>query len=497
MARGARDGVAAGAPSAPAETAARPRRLVSGRPVLWAAVAVFLVVTLPVVIRGAPLADDFTNCVQPHRIGVAGALGASIDRLGASRKAHLVEILLTSAVCGHVPFGVAIAVPLALTLAIAFLLRGLLDDLGAPAPWPDVGGALCLLAPLGTESALWPAALHVPLGIALALVAIRLHRSGRTVFAALAVVAAGLSAEQMLLALPLAVWMLTTPERRRRATIATACVVAALLVAFLAWPGSDPRLHVTLAERLSSALHDPVFPVLFAAVGLGVQSIPLAVVWALPVSVVVLAAGGALGWRFAPRLLASASSERPAAWPSPGRLSVAALALVVALNVPVVFNVPHQGSPRLFAPTWLVLAGSAALAGPWISRARLNVWGLGAGLFAAGAVLSLCLSVWVRLESASFSEYAVERIAAGVPDGSVVAVCGVTRTVVDPAPRGAFALHELDYDWAARDALEHYTGKRVTFRLAGPLWGRPCPSANSVDRVFSFPLLVDGWRADG
>jgi hypothetical protein len=105
--------------------------------------------------------------------------------------------------------------------------------------------------------------------------------------------------------------------------------------------------------------------------------------------------------------------------------------------------------------------------------------------------------VWVRIESADFSEYAVRRIAAQVPDGSAVAVCGVTRTIVEPAPRGGFSLHELDYDWAAHDALEYYTGERVTFRLAGDLWARPCPSLDSADHVFSFPRVVAGWRRDG
>jgi hypothetical protein len=473
------------------------RRLAPGTALLLVVLALFLAVALPVLVRGAPLADDFTNCVDTQRLGFARAFGDSIDRLGVSRKAHLLEILVTGGVCGRLPFGYAIAVPLALTVAVAFLLRGLLRDVGAPAPWPDVAAALWLLAPLGTESALWPAALHVPLGLALALLAIRLYRSGRPVVASLAAIGAGLSAEQVLLALPVAVWLLTPAERRRRSTLATLAVVVALLAAFIAWPGSDPRLHVTLAERLSGAVHDPAFPFLFAAVGLGLQSIPLAVVWAFPSSVALLVAGAGLGWWIAPRL--APLRPAPGGPAAPGVLACAlgGLAVLVAADVPIVFSVPHQGSPRLFAPSWLVLAAVAGLAGPSIPPARLRVWGAAAAAFAVGALLSLALSAWVRIESADFSEYALRRIAAEVPDGSVVGVCGVTRTVVDPAPRGAFALHELVYDWSARDALEHYTGERVSFVLAGRLWDRPCPSRRTVDRVFSFPRLVSGWRRGG
>jgi hypothetical protein len=496
MGRGAHDALTTGLRSGEPERSARERGTRPAAALLWSVTALFVAIAIPVLIRGAPLADDFTNCVQTQRFGIGSALADSIDRLGVSRKAHLVEILLTGGVCGRAPFGLAIAVPLALTVGIAFLLRGLLRDVGAPSPWPEVGGAFWLVAPLGTESALWPAALHVPLGLALALAAIRLHRSGRPVVASLAVLGAGLSVEQVLLALPLAVWLLTPADRRRAATLATTAVVGVLLISIFVWPGNDPRLHVTLAERLSSAVHDREFPFLFAAVGLGVHSIPLAIVWGFPVSVVVLGLGAAIGWVFAPRLVPPAADMRPATWPSLTKGALGALALLAAVNAPVFFNVPHQGSPRLFAPSWLVIAGFVGFAGSWIGPKRVRAWGLAGAMFASAALLSLALSVWVRLESASFSEYALQRIAAEVPDGSVVAVCGVTRTVEEPAPRGGFSLHEFVYPWSAQDALEYYEGKQVTFRLAGPLWGRPCPPPNTVDRVFSFPRLIAGWRGD-
>jgi hypothetical protein len=456
--------------------------------------AVFVAVCLPIVLRGAPLADDFVNCLEPQRGGLGAALSDSLHRLGALRRAHFVEIIVTTEVCQHLPFGVAILVPLALTLTVAFLLRGLLKDLGSPTPWPEIGGAFWLLQPLGTETALWPAAIHVSLGLALAVAALRLHRSGRHGWGTVAVVGAGLSVEQVLLALPLAVWLTTPPERRRRAVMATGGVVVVLLIAFVVWPGNDPRLQTSLAERVAGAFHDPGFLGSFPALGLGLHSIPLAVLWAFPLSVAVLAVGAVSGARAGPALLV----------PQPvrgGRRSVerallGGLGLIVAANVPVVLSVPHQGSPRLFAPTWLVLAGLLGVIGPRFRVRRPKLWGVAAGVFAAGALLSLALSVSVRLASGNFSEFAEEQIAAGAPDGAVVAVCGVRRTVVEPAPRGAFALHELDYDWSAREALLFYTGRRATFVLSGELWEAPCPPAGRVV-VFSFSDLVARWRRSG
>jgi hypothetical protein len=182
---------------------------------LLLAAAGFTLLCLPVLIRGAPLADDFHNCVEPTRAGLDTFFAASTERLGAVRPARFVEILVTTGVCQHLPFGFAIAVPLALTLLVAALLRALLQDLGVPAPWPTVGAVLWLAQPLGTEAALWPAALHVPLGLALALAAVLLHRRGRHGWATVSVLGACLSAEQVILALPLAVWLTTPVERRR------------------------------------------------------------------------------------------------------------------------------------------------------------------------------------------------------------------------------------------------------------------------------------------
>ncbi len=456
-----------------------------GRLTFVAAVLVFVALSAPVIWRGAPLADDFTNCLAPVRLGMGGFLAASWDRLGIVRPARFVEILLTTGVCRTLPFGVAIAVPLLLTLAVAVLARGLLRDLGTPAPWADVGGAFWLLQPLGTEAALWPAALHVPLGLALALLALRSHYRGHHGRAALAGLGAAMSAEQVILALPLAAWLVSPPQQRRRSATVAAGVAFVALVAFSLSHGADPRLRTGVLGRLAGLL-DLRFYVGFPAVGLGLHSIPLAVWWARPWSLLVLAAGAALG------VLAARGLPEGRGLPRHeyvrGIITVGVLLALV--NAPVLLTVPHEGSPRLFAPTWLVLIVSLAAFAARVRWRRPTPLGAGGGVFAAGAILSLALSVSVRLASADFTERAAHLLAARLPDRAQVAVCGVRRTVTTPAPRGAFAIHELLYDWAARDALVYYTGRRATFHLAGDLWERPCPDAGKVDAVVTFDELL-------
>jgi len=474
------------------ERAERIRSSRVGPAVLVVVAALFVAVSLPVVLRGAPLADDFVNCLEPQRVGLSSALGDSLGRLGILRKAHLLEIVVTTGVCQNIPFGFAVAVPLMLTLTVAVLLRGLLRDLGTAGPWPEIAAALWLVQPLGTEAAMWPAAMHVPLGLALALAALRLHRNGNYFWGSLAVIGSCLSVEQVILALPVAVWLTAGPERRRTAFVSTLVVIAVLAVLIVAWPGDDPRLQASLSQRISSAVGDPAFLPRFAAVGLGAQSIPLAIVWAFPAAVFALGVGGALGYRFGPDVFRTASDRTAGSVP---RTLLAGLALVVAMNVPIVFSVPQQGSPRLFAPTWLVLCGVVGMVAPLVHFRRQRAWGALAGAFATAAILSLALSVWVRVQSAGFTESASRQIAAEISNDADVGVCGVTRTVVDPAPRGAFAVHEFIYDWAAREALEYYTGERADFSLAGEPWANPCPSADDVDRVFAFDDLVATWRA--
>jgi hypothetical protein len=461
------------------------------RLIIPTAALLITVVFAPVVFAGAPLADDFNNCLTPIHRGLGHFLASSWDRLEMVRLARFPEILLTTGACRQLHFGLAIAVPAALTVAIAYVLAGLLRDVGVGSPWPQVAGALWLLQPLGTESALWPAALHVCLGLLLALMALRLHRRGRHASGVAATLGACFSIEQAILALPAAVWVTCSRERRRRATILTAATILLVVISFALWHGSDPRLQSSIGDRLVAAWSDPGFLILFPAVGMGAHSIPLAIGWAWPASVLALLSAGLVGWYLGARMITPSASMRPVA--SLRAVLGSGAMLIALINIPVIFAVEHQGSPRIFTPTWLVLAGvlPAALAGRAWSTNRV-VWAAG-GLFAAGALLSLALSVSVRVRSADFVQYAAHRIAGDVRDGGDVGLCRVRRTVTEPAPRGAFAIHEFVYDWAAQDALRYYTDVRASFRLAGELWERPCPPSSEVDERLRFDRLVDDW----
>lgn len=462
-----------------------------GRTVLIVAAVAFVAIAIPVVWRGAPLADDFNNCVAPTELGIDGFVAASWQQLGAIRPARILEILVTASVCGSLPFGIAILVPLLLTLSVALLVRGILRDLGTPKPWADVGGALWLLQPLGTEAGLWPAALHVPVGLALALVAVRLYRRGRLGWGAVANLGAAMSVEQVIFPLTLAAWLVAPPGKRRRAAIASSAVIAVVVASVLLWPGANPRLRVSLLERIAGLTADPFFYVGFPAVGLGLHSIPLAIRWALPWSLLALAAGAVVGWWMGPHLT---KASRPLGRRELFMGFVAVVAIIVLSNIVVVFAVPQQGSPRVFAPTWLVLAIAAGAAGASVRWRSPRLLGTTAGLFAAGAVLSLMFSVSVRLRSADFTARAAAVVAARIPDGGSVALCHVRRTVVEPAPRGAFAVHEFIYEWAAERALQYYTGHHATFYLSGELWDRPCPPVRDVDAVIDFDELLEPSR---
>jgi hypothetical protein len=300
------------------------------------------------------------------------------------------------------------------------------------------------------------------------------------------VVGALASVEQMTLVLPVAAWLVTREPRRRPAVIGTVTVVAVALGAFAIWPGNDPRLTPTISDRVTGAFEDPSFYLLFAGVGLGVHSIPLAVKWSLPVGIAIIGLGAFAGWRLLGPSLDREDGRGASALGTVGWLVL----LAAAANVPVAFNVPHQGSPRIFAPTWLILAVGLGLVGPHLVAGRGRIVGGVLGALAAGALLSLALSSWVRVQSADAIENAAHAIAERTSDGDLVAVCDVRRTVVDDAPRGAFATNELIYDWAAADAVLYYTGRRVTITMAGELWERPCPSDTEVDEIFSFPDLI-------
>ena len=444
-------------------------RALRDRWLLWMSSATFVALSLPVLIVGAPLADDFPNCLRPVREGLSGMLTSSLERLGAVRPARFVEILVTTGVCQHLPFAFAIAVPLLLTLVVAWQLAGLLRDLGCPGLWPQIGAAIWLLQPLGVEAALWPAALHVPLALACALGALRLFGRGRVEVATVLALGAMLSAEQTILALPVAAWMLTPRPHRHAATIAAGAVAITVLVVYVLWTGDDPRFTASPAERLRGVVADPVFYVQWIAQGLGAQSIPLGLWWALPFSVPLLAVGAGLGWGLA----RNAHPDPPTQ-----RLSVGVMwsvALLVATNVPLLLNVPRQGSPRTFTPTWLILAAAVALVGPAIPWKRVPALGSVAGMLVVGAMCSIALTVAVRVQSAVFFEEAVEQLADRTEDGDTIAVCDVRRTVSDVSLRGAYAIHDLMYPWSASGGLEYYTGRRATVTVAGPGPGGTCP----------------------
>jgi hypothetical protein len=331
----------------------------------------------------------------------------------------------------------------------------------------------------------------VPLGLVLAVAAVRLYCRGRLGWAAAANLAAVLSVEQIILPLPFAAWLVAPPAQRRRAAAISAVIGVLVIATFFIWPGGNPRLRTSGLERLAGLVADPSFYIAYPAVGLGLHSIPLAIVWAFPWGVAVLAAAVILGWRIGPQLVAAC---RPIPTRDQRRGLTAIGALVLLANVVVVLAVPQQGSPRVFAPTWLMLAFGGAWTAAYTNWRRPRALGMCIALFAVGAVLSLALSASVRLRSADFTARATRVVAARVPDGGRVAVCQVRRTVVDPAPRGGYAVHEFVYDWAAERALQYYTGRHATIYLAGDLWSSPCPPVKNVDAVIRFDELLAAPR---
>jgi hypothetical protein len=74
------------------------------------------------------------------------------------------------------------------------------------------------------------------------------------------------------------------------------------------------------------------------------------------------------------------------------------------VNVPLIGTLPRQHSPRTFTPTWLLLVTFAALFGSQVRWRRLRLAGGVAGVLAAGALLSIALSVSVRVRTADFTE---------------------------------------------------------------------------------------------
>lgn len=462
-----------------------------GRMLLLVVTALSVAVMAPAAVFGGPLADDHEACVALLDRDLGTHLRALADFSGAVRPARYLEVGLIAGLCPHLPFGVLVAVPLALTVALAWAARGLLADLRVREPWASIGGALTLLEPLGTEASLWPSALHVPLGLLLGVWALRLLHRGSWPAGAVLGLGACLSTEHMIFALPLAAWAVTPPPLRRRAAGVAAVVTLGVLVLYSAAPGISERTTISAVERLLNLVRDPVWFVRFPVIGLGIQSIPTAFVWALPWSAAVLLAGGVLGTFGAPRLLAE---DEPAPR-IPLRTWLVLGAILVLVNVPALTTVPREDSPRVFTATWLLLCAGVALLGSTVRWRRLHVAGAVAGAAAAGAVLSMAFSVAVRVETHRFNADAFAHIAELVEAPTdVVAVCGIRPRVMDLHPAGAYTLHELLYDWAPGNALRWHTGKRAEFLL---FVEQSCPADVEADVVIPFSDLLTAHRLDG
>jgi hypothetical protein len=96
----------------------RDARTGAARVLLVVVAGLFLLISLPVVLRGGPLRDDFDLCVSPRW---NSGLGVALDELLVEQGAvglpqRLLQVGLIGGLCGEVPFGVFIAVPLVLTL---------------------------------------------------------------------------------------------------------------------------------------------------------------------------------------------------------------------------------------------------------------------------------------------------------------------------------------------------------------------------------------------
>ena len=263
--------------------------------------------------------------------------------------------------------------------------------------------------------------------------------------------------------------------------------MTAVVLTYATWPGANERQAVTLADRLHNVFAKREWYLFFPASGIGLYSGAIAFVWALPYSIAVIVVGAVTGALLMPRLLANHTSLRFDSGQA-YRAILAVAVLVICVNLPLI--VTEVGySARTFTPTWLVLSGVVAAGGARVAWRRVRVLGMLAGTFAAFALLSLALGVSVRIRTDDFNRAAAQWIADRTKDGAVVAVCDVDRTVVNPAPLGAFHLHEFHSTWSSW--IEYHTGRIVEIRRSGErYWGSRCPDLRGADLVISFPRLV-------
>lgn len=268
--------------------------------------------------------------------------------------------------------------------------------------------------------------------------------------------------------------------------MASAGAAALILAAYALFPGKSPCLDVSLSGRIRNVFSDLLHYAEMPAVGLGVHSIPSALRWAFPISALVLVLGGVAGFLTAKHLLISFREKLPKLnWT---RYLLISAVLVMLVNLPLAIS-QHPDSPRVFTPTWLLLVILVAILGARLKWDRPALWGSLAGVFLAGALLSLALSSFVRVRTSDISKAAFAWIEDRVPSRGVVAVCGVERTMVNPAPTGDFSTHEF-FNFSD-GAFRYYTGKKAEFRRGGEYFQSRCPDLEGVDLVVEFDSLVE------
>jgi hypothetical protein len=464
----------------------------AGRRLVLAVATLVSAASLPVIVWGSPTVDDYGRCTSVEQSGFWTTLRWSYEATGVVRPARFLEDALLGGLCPHVPFGLIVLVPFLLTMGVALLLYNLLRDLRVPAPWPAGGASIWLLQPLGTEAALWPSALHVPMGLVFALLALGCFRRERNALGALLAAAAYLSIEQAIFALPFAALMVTTGRQRFRSLAVAASVSVAALTAYRLWPGDAPRPPLGPSDMIRNVFADPFFYVRFPATSFGLHSIPLSIAWAFPASLLVLLLGTVLLARFAPALLPPPTERSRMAmdW----KVIAGIVVLVGLINFPAMVVVPHPNAPRVFTPTWLVFAAVAAIGGARLSWRRPRLAGAVAGFLMAGALLSIAFSVSVRYRTGQFEAAAAHWLAGRLSPGDVVAICDVPRIVVPYAPNGDFHVHALMWSWSGGPAIRHHTGIDVRVR-PNHAWEDGCPEALHATVTIPFEELVAAVRS--
>ena len=469
------------------------RAKLAGQLTLVLIATAYLLVVLPVVLRAGPLHDDFGLCTSPRwTSGLARAASEVIPETGAVRfPGRVTQALVISTLCAVTPFWVLILVPLTLTLVAGALVFCLLVDLGVPAPWPHLGAALWLLQPLGTESALWATQFNIPFGLCMALLALFAFRRSRSVTGALFGLVGYGFVEQIIFGLPAAAWLLSPGHQRRRALAWAAGSSLAVLAVYAHWPGHSERTAMGMLERLVAPAQDLRWYVKYPAVSFGLHSIPVAFLWALPMSAVVVFAAVLAGARFGSLLFPPTPTSLNRAFTLRGLGAL--LTIIVLINVPLLTTLDggrsHPSSPRTFAPTWLALVVAATIAGSRQHWKRPRLAGASTYVLMSGSLLSLALSVSVRIRTADSTEASSKWLAERVPNGGTVLICNVPRTAVTPAPAGDFAVHELIFPSGLEAAIRYYTGRTIAVRRVGTRWPGPCSREQGVDLVVSFDEL--------